>query len=157
MIPFWITVAFVAALDQWSKDIVASSFLPGESRLFIPHIVYWTYVQNHSGAFGLFGTQTWLLVAMAVGVLLAFWYSFRDIASHELLVRLAFGGIVGGAVGNIIDRFHHAYVVDFIDFRWWPVFNAADSFISIGVVVLIITSLRRGGANARPNPVSSAD
>jgi signal peptidase II len=146
MIPFWITVAVVTALDQWTKHIISHAFLPSESRLFIPHIVYWTYVQNHSGAFGLFGTRTWLLVTMALSVLAAFWYSFRDLTAHSLTVRIAFGGIVGGAIGNIIDRFHHAYVVDFIDFRWWPVFNVADSCISIGVVILIVTSLRRGCA-----------
>jgi signal peptidase II len=144
MIPFWITVAIVTALDQWTKHIISHAFLLGESRLFIPHIVYWTYVQNHSGAFGLFGTHTWLLVTMAVSVLIAFWYSFRDLTSQPLTVRIAFGGIVGGAIGNIIDRFHHAYVVDFIDLRWWPVFNLADSCITVGIAILIVTSLRRG-------------
>jgi signal peptidase II len=142
MIPFWIAVGAVAALDQWTKHIVATSFLPGESRLFIPHILYWTYVQNHKGAFGLFGSQPWFLVAMAMAVLSAFWYSFRDIASRSLLVRIAFGAIVGGAVGNILDRFHYAYVVDFIDLRWWPVFNVADSCITVGVALLMINSFR---------------
>jgi hypothetical protein len=49
-------------------------------------------------------------------------------------VRIAFGAIVGGAIGNIIDRFHYQFVVDFIDLRWWPVFNVADSCITVGVV-----------------------
>lgn len=143
MIPFWITVGAVAALDQWTKQIVAASFLPGESRMFIPHILYWTYVQNHRGAFGLFGSQPWLLVGMAIAVLSVFWYSFRDIASRSLLVRIAFGAIVGGAVGNILDRFHYAYVVDFIDLRWWPVFNLADSCITIGVMLLMVNSFHK--------------
>jgi signal peptidase II len=142
MIPFWIAVGVVAALDQWTKHIVATSFLPSESRMFIPHILYWTYVQNHRGAFGLFGSQPWLLVGMAIAVLSVFWYSFRDIASRSLLVRLAFGAIVGGAVGNILDRFHYAYVVDFIDLRWWPVFNLADSCITVGVMLLMVNSFR---------------
>ncbi len=142
MIPFWLAVGAVTAIDQWTKHIVATSFQPGESRLFIPHLLYWTYVQNHRGAFGLFGSQTWLLVAMAVAVLSVFWYSFRDLAAHSLLVRLSFGGIVGGAVGNILDRFHYAYVVDFIDLKWWPVFNVGDSCITVGVALLMLNSFR---------------
>ena len=59
-------------------------------------------------------------------------------------MRIAFGGIVGGAAGNIVDRLQHQYVVDFIDFKTiWPnVFNAADSCITVGVIVLILASLR---------------
>jgi signal peptidase II len=58
-------------------------------------------------------------------------------------VRVAFGGIAGGAIGNIIDRFHYGYVVDFIDLHWWPVFNVADSCITVGVGLLILSSLAR--------------
>jgi signal peptidase II len=50
---------------------------------------------------------------------------------------------VGGAIGNIIDRFHYGFVVDFIDLRWWPVFNAADSCITIGVALLVLSSIGR--------------
>jgi len=139
----------VLALDQWSKRVVASSFLVGESRPVIPHALYWTYVQNHAGAFGLFGTQSWLLVVMAIVVLGVFWYAYRELVARSLVVRLAFGGIAGGAIGNVIDRFHYGFVVDFIDLRWWPVFNVADSCITIGVVLLILTSFRRERA-ARP-------
>ena len=76
-------------------------------------------------------------------VLGIFWYVFRDVAAHSLAVRIAFGAIVGGAIGNIVDRFHYGFVVDFIDFRWWPVFNVADSCITLGVVALILTTFRR--------------
>src|ERR1700686_5283227 len=139
----------VLGLDQWTKHIVAGQFLPGESRVFIPHLLYWTYVQNHAGAFGLFGTKSWLLVVMAVIVLGIFWFAYREVAARSLLVRIAFGGIVGGAIGNIVDRFHYGYVVDFVDLRWWPVFNVADSCITIGVVLLILTTFRHEPA-ARP-------
>ncbi len=115
----------------------------------MPHLLYWTYVQNHAGAFGLFGTQPWFLVGMALVVLAIFWFAFREQAATSLLVRLAFGGIVGGAIGNILDRFHYGYVVDFIDLRWWPVFNVADSCITVGVALLLLTSLGRDRATAR--------
>jgi signal peptidase II len=140
---FIIAALIVIGLDQYTKHIIVVSFLPGESRVFIPHALYWTYVQNHAGAFGMFGTQPWLLVGMALVVLGIFWYAFREFAARSVLVRLAFGGIVGGAIGNIVDRFHYGYVVDFIDARWWPVFNVADSCITVGVALLILTTFRR--------------
>jgi len=142
-VAFIIALLAVLGLDQLTKHYVVASLVPRESRIFVPHVIWWTYVQNHAGAFGLFGTQSWLLVAMAVVVLGVFWYVFRDVAAHSLVVRIAFGAIVGGAVGNIVDRFHYGFVVDFIDFRWWPVFNAADSCITLGVVALILTTFRR--------------
>jgi signal peptidase II len=139
----WLTAGLVLALDQYTKHFVTVSFMPGESRIAVPHLLYWTYVQNHAGAFGLFGTKPWLLVGMALAVLGLFWYAFRDVATKSKLVSVAFGAIAGGAIGNIVDRFHYAYVVDFIDLRWWPVFNVADSCITIGVGLLVLSSILR--------------
>ena len=135
--------AIVVALDQFTKHLVFTSFLPGESRLVIPHLLRWTYEQNQHGAFGLFGSSPVLLIAMALVVLLIFWYSFRDQAHRSTLVRVAFGMILGGAIGNIIDRLHFRFVVDFIDFyRIWPnIFNVADACITVGVILLILSSL----------------
>ncbi len=143
MLFLWVAAALVLALDQFTKHLVAASFMPGESRIVVPHLLYWTYVQNRAGAFGLFGTTPWLLVGMALIVLGIFWYAFRDLATKSKLVRVAFGAILGGAIGNIVDRFHYRYVVDFIDLRWWPVFNVADSCITIGVALLILSSILR--------------
>src|SRR5512146_3142293 len=106
--------AFV--LDQISKKLVISSFLPGESRIVVPHLLKWTYERNVHGAFGLFGSNGTLLIAMAVLVLVIFWLSFKDAAARSRLVCVAFGMIVGGAIGNIVDRVHYGFVVDFIDF-----------------------------------------
>ncbi len=141
MFRFWIAALAALALDQYTKYVVVSGFAPGESRIAVPHLLFWTYVQNHRGAFGLFGSQAWLLVGMAIVVLALFWFAFRDAAAKSALVQVAFGAIFGGAVGNIVDRFHYGYVVDFIDLRWWPVFNAADSCITVGVALLVISSI----------------
>jgi signal peptidase II len=140
-------VVFLA--DQFTKHRVASTFFPDESRIVIPHVLWWTYTQNIHGAFGLFGDQAWLLILLAIAVLAIFWFSFRDLARRSPLVRVALGGIVGGAAGNIADRLQHRYVIDFIDLRWWPVFNVADSCITIGVCLLIIATLARDRAVAR--------
>jgi signal peptidase II len=130
-------------LDQYTKHLVVSSFLPGESRIVIAHFLKWTYERNFHGAFGLFGSNAVLLIGMAILVLVLFWYSFRDAAARSRLVRVAFGMIVGGAIGNIVDRLHYGYVIDFVDFyRIWPnIFNVADSCITVGVALLLLSSL----------------
>jgi signal peptidase II len=149
---FWLSLAAVVALDQVSKRVVATTFAPGESRIVVPHLLWLTYVQNHAGAFGMFGSNAALLIVLAVAVLGMFWFSFRDSATRSRLVRIAFGAIAGGAIGNIADRVHYGYVVDFIDLRWWPVFNVADSCITIGVALLILATFSRERALARAEP-----
>ncbi len=140
-------IALVAAaafvLDQYCKQLIVTNFLPGESRFVVPHLLKWTYEQNEHGAFGLFGSNALWLIGMAIVVLVIFWMAFRDAARQSLLVRIAFGLIVGGAIGNIADRIHYHFVVDFIDFyRIWPnIFNVADSCITVGVALLILASL----------------
>ena len=152
MYRLWLAAVAALALDQFTKHVVVAGFAPSESRIAVPHLLWWTYVQNTHGAFGLFGSQAWLLVLMSVVVLAIFWFAFRDAAAHSALVQIAFGGIVGGAIGNVVDRFHYGYVVDFIDLRWWPVFNVADSCITVGVALLVLTSLARDRAPAVSSP-----
>ena len=140
---FLAIAALVFAADQLSKRYIIAHFLPGESRIAVPHVLRWTFEQNQHGAFGLFGSSPVLLIGMALVVLAVFWLSFRDAARKSRVVRVAFGLILGGAIGNIVDRLHFHYVVDFIDFyRIWPnVFNVADSCITAGVILLILSSL----------------
>ena len=135
----------VFGLDRWSKSVILAQFFPGESRLVVPHLLWFTYVQNVHGAFGLFGDSPGLLVVLACIVLAIFYYSFRDAMQRSRLVQVAFGMIAGGAVGNIVDRFQHKWVVDFVDFKTiWPfVFNVADASITIGVAILVLASFRR--------------
>jgi signal peptidase II len=153
---FWAAAIVALALDQYTKHVVISNFQPGESRIFIPHVLYWTFVQNTHGAFGLFGDSPVVLVAMAIAVLAVFWFAFREAAAKSIVVQVAFGAIVGGAIGNIVDRFHYHFVVDFIDLRWWPVFNVADSCITVGVALLILTSLKREQPAAPAHPTTEA-
>ncbi len=139
----FLVAALVVAADQLSKRYIATHFMPGESRLVIPGLLRWTYEQNQHGAFGLFGDSPVLLIAMAAVVLAIFWFSFRDQARSSQTVRIAFGMILGGAIGNIVDRLHYRYVIDFIDFyKIWPnIFDVADTCITIGVILLILASL----------------
>jgi signal peptidase II len=138
-----VAAIFAFAADQITKRMVASSFLPGESRLVIPHVLRWTYERNVHGAFGLFGSNGALLIAMAVVVLFIFWLGFKDQAARSRLVCVAFGLIVGGAIGNIADRVHFGYVIDFIDFYtvWPDIFNVGDSCITSGVILLLLSNI----------------
>jgi signal peptidase II len=135
--------ATVLVVDQVTKTLVR----PHTGTIeVIPGWLEIQQVPNTHGAFGFFGHNTLLLVAMAVLVLVIFWFSFKDAAHKSRTVRIAFGMIVGGAIGNIIDRFHYGYVVDFINFDRWPqywyyTFNVADACITTGVALLIISSL----------------
>ncbi|MBV8338566.1 MAG: signal peptidase II [Candidatus Eremiobacteraeota bacterium] len=149
----------IIVVDHLTKAWVATHFLPGESRIVIPHVLYLTYVQNYHGAFGLFGTHPLLLTAAASAVLIGFYLWYRK-EGAATVVHIAFALIFGGAVGNIIDRLRFGYVHDFIDLRFWPVFNVADSAITIGVVMLLGQMLVREkhhGAARAPHPAAPQD
>jgi signal peptidase II len=140
---FFAAAALVIALDQFTKKIVTTTFLPGESRIVVPHIFFLTYVQNHKGAFGFFGGHPLLMAAVALVVVLVFYSWYRQDGASTA-THLIFGLILGGAIGNIVDRLRFGYVVDFFDVHlqgtpyYWPVFNVADSAISIGIISLLL-------------------
>lgn len=147
---FVLIVVLVVAADQFTKHLIVSSFLPDESRIFVPHVLWLTYVQNQHGAFGLFGSHPLVLAALASIVLVSFFLWYR----HERGgwgTHVAFALILGGAIGNILDRVRLGYVVDFFDLRWFPVFNVADSCITIGVALLLLRMLVHERA-AQPSP-----
>jgi signal peptidase II len=130
--------------DQYTKRLILERVRFGTYiHLVIPHFLRWNFTENYHGAFGLFGSNAVLLIGMAMVVLVLFWFSFRDAAARSRVVRVAFGMIVGGAIGNIVDRLHYGYVIDFIDFyRIWPnIFNIADSCITVGVGLLLVSGL----------------
>ena len=145
VILLWLAAIVVFVLDRVSKAYILSHASSCGQREIVPHVLRCTYVQNTHGAFGMFGNSPQLLIVLALLVLGIFAYAFRDAVRRSGVVRLAFGMIVGGAIGNIIDRFQHQWVVDFIDFySIWPnVFNVADAAITVGVALLILASLRR--------------
>ncbi len=142
----------VLILDQWSKHFVVTHlYFDAQCLPWCGHkdlIPGWLRIApepNYHGAFGLLGSNIFMLTAMAIIVLIIFWVSFRDAAERSALVRIAFGLILGGAIGNIIDRIHYGYVIDFIDFYRFPdlwrfTFNVADSCITTGVILLLVAS-----------------
>ncbi len=143
---------FVVALDQASKWLVQGSMALHESVPVISGIFHLTYIRNTGGAFGIFaGGPAALRLPLFVGVSLAAvvalcWFLYR-IPAHRRMVIAACGAVLGGALGNLIDRLTFGEVVDFLDVFYrdyhWPTFNLADSFITIGVVVMVLDSIGR--------------
>ncbi len=139
------TGVLVILLDQLTKHWVMQYFTPDRAPIqLVGHVLELQYVQNTGVAFSLFEGQAilFLFVAIAIGVIGVLYWRARE--SGSIVLKLTFGLILGGAIGNnLIDRLIHRYVVDFIHFQIpgvfdWPVFNVADSAISVGVVLLAI-------------------
>ena len=139
----WLIGGVVLLADQLSKHLLLASFPPGHSLPLIPGLLHLTYVQNTGAAFGLLKGQQVLFIGLALLVL--GWIAWELLTKPSVPPLMAWGCglILGGAVGNLIDRLRWGYVVDFIDVRIWPVFNLGDSAITIGVGLLIWQSLRR--------------
>jgi signal peptidase II len=154
-----VTAVVVLVVDQITKAAVARNLVPGDVRVAIPNLVAWSYVQNVHGAYGLFGARPALLIALAVAVLVLFGYAFSDLTARSALARIAYGAIVAGALGNVIDRTRYGYVIDFISIKPMPffeVFNVADAAICCGVALLVIASFRRGRTSREADPGSQS-
>jgi len=106
-------------------------------------------VHNEHGAMGLFGDRAPLLVALALAVLLLLAFVLRDLLRTSALAQTGYGMVAGGALGNVIDRALHGYVVDFISVPYFWIFNVGDAFITVGLVLLALPALRER-AGARP-------
>ena len=130
-----VTAAAVAA-DQLTKMIVSSALGLGE-HVDVAGPLSIHHVQNSGIAFGLFSTATEVVIvltALAVTWMLVF---FARSGSRHPILPVALGLLLGGSLSNLIDRVRLGHVTDFIDFRYWPAFNLADTFIVAGVAVLI--------------------
>jgi len=126
------------ALDQLTKHLVASRLaLDEDTRVLGPLSIH--HVQNSGIAFGLFSSATPIVIVLtglAVAWMLAFFA--RSGARHPLL-PVSLGLVIGGSLSNLIDRVRLGHVTDFLDLRFWPAFNLADSFIVVGVAILLAT------------------
>jgi len=137
---FFFTALPLVAADQLSKFWIRSNLAIGES-LFETGFFRLTHVHNSGAAFGLFQGQSFFLtivalVAVAALLLYAFFFRHKFPFLDNRLGKLAFGLVLGGAVGNLIDRIYLGYVTDFIDFSIWPAFNIADSATVVGAIIL---------------------
>jgi signal peptidase II len=130
-----LVVAVVIGLDQLTKHTIATSIAPGETRNFLPAI-HLVHVRNTGVAFGVLSGGGALVLAftlIALGVLIGYFARHPD----RSLLWLPTGMLVGGALGNLIDRIASGSVIDFIKLPDWPAFNVADISITCGVLVLV--------------------
>lgn len=142
----------VLMADQVSKHLIMSYLPLGVPWNPVPplrRLVSLTYVTNTGAAFGLFPNQSLLFVVIAVLVVIAIVAYHRHLPTDQTLVKASLGLQLGGALGNLTDRLRYGYVIDFIDFKIWPVFNLADSAIVVGVAILAYYSLRDRGERER--------
>lgn len=140
---FWLVALFTLVADQVTKYIVRTTMTEWESIPLIKDIFHLTYVLNPGAAFGMLPNKTVFFVVIAVVVIGGIIIFNRRVPADRILLRSALGLQVGGAVGNLIDRLRFAHVVDFLDFRVFPVFNFADVAITVGVGLLILEILRQ--------------
>ena len=123
--------------DQYSKLIVQQDMILGQSIPIIHRIFHFTYVQNTGGAFGILRGRTNLFIVVSIIVIIFIIYFMLKEEKKDTYLKIVFSVVLGGAISNLIDRMRLGYVVDFIDFQVWPVFNIADSAISVGMVLLL--------------------
>jgi signal peptidase II len=154
---FWLFVAAVViGLDAWTKYIANTQlvmFQPVEVTAWLN----WRLAHNPGAAFSLLanagGWQRWFFTVLAVGVSVFLLSWLFKLERHQRLLPLALSLVLGGAIGNVIDRLVHGYVIDFIDVHvagyHWPSFNIADSAITCGIILLLIDAFRETLAERR--------
>jgi signal peptidase II len=148
--------AAVIALDLWTKQLALDHLRYAEPVAVLEGWLNWTLVYNHGAAFSFLGDadgwQRWLFSALAVGISLALIVALKRTERHDWRQAAPFALIIGGALGNLVDRLRFGYVVDFIDAYWgtyhWPAFNIADSAIVTGAFMLAIWGVWRGHVTA---------
>lgn len=157
----------VLVLDQWTKWQVVSHFRYGETMEVIPGFFNLTYVRNTGAAFGILASsdpsfRVPFFLIVPVIALLAIGYLFRRISDQDHKMAVALSLVIGGAIGNLIDRAMLGYVIDFLDFYLgvyhFPAFNIADSAICVGVGLLMFdlvvrpeSSIHQEAGNASPS------
>ena len=146
----WLTLV-VILLDMISKYIVSRLLIVNESVMIIKNFFNITYVRNTGAAFSIFSGNTFLVMIVSfiiiIGIIL---YISKNKPSNKI-DKISYSLILGGAIGNFIDRIIYGYVRDFIEidiFGWdYPIFNLADVFVVVGVILLVIATWR--GRNDR--------
>ena len=126
------------ALDWLTKYFIQQHFVIGESLPIIPNVFHITYILNYGAAFGILRDQRVFFLLVVMILIVALWIFRKQIKNGGILAKLGTSLLVSGALGNALDRLLRGAVVDFFDFRIWPIFNVADIGICVGVVLLAI-------------------
>lgn len=133
----WVLMAAALGLDQLTKAIVVANLDRGESWPDEGFLRI-THAWNTGTAFSLFQDQSDLLTIFSFVAVIALYFVYRSLQAPNIWVRMAFGLLLGGAFGNLLDRLRLGHVTDFLDVGPWPIFNVADSSIVVGITVLFL-------------------
>ena len=135
----WDKLLFVGivAFDQFVKGIIVASMSPGESIPILKHVFHLTYVLNPGAAFGILPNQREIFLIAGGVILIAAAIFYSRIQKANGILKFGMISLLSGAAANLIDRFQNGLVVDFLDFRIWPVFNIADIAIVVGMCCMI--------------------
>lgn len=143
-------ILFILSLDQFSKFYVEKLINVGESIPVIKEVFHISLIYNTGAAFGIFKAHPRAFIILAViAVTGIIFLLIRKYRSLSIMERSALSFIMGGALGNLLDRLRFGHVVDFIDLRVWPVFNIADSCITIGAVLMAWQLLIHGSKKTK--------
>lgn len=132
-------VLLVVAIDQITK-VLARIFFEAENKIIIENVFHLTFTKNTGAGFSILQGNNLLLIFITIAITAALAYYFTKADDNE---KLPLSLIIGGAVGNLIDRVMHGGVIDFIQVSIWPVFNIADMAISIGAILLIMVIIKK--------------
>lgn len=141
-----VVAALVLGADQITKALILDALGPQSMRTAIdvvPGLLNLILVQNTGAAFGIFQDRSPVLMILALAVVVFLLYYFRRAIEANSWLALALGLQIGGALGNVVDRLRHGYVVDFIHVPHWPTFNVADSCVTVGVAILALYLITR--------------
>ncbi len=139
-------VFLILSVDQISKFLITKNLLLYQSIPIIKGFFHFTLIHNRGAAFGILKNQACFFIIISIVAILLISSSLFNHQRHKRVSyhTISLGLILSGAVGNLIDRACFGYVIDFLDFRIWPVFNVADSAITIGAVLLAWSILKSG-------------
>ena len=140
---YLVATLVILLMDQGTKFFVTREMQLQESIPVIPNIFQITYILNPGAAFGLFAYQTFFFIIVTLILIVVILYFYRRIPNGYRLLKLGLSFQLGGATGNLLDRLRNGYVVDFLDFRVWPVFNVADMAVVIGMFLIIYELWKR--------------
>ncbi|MHC5252006.1 signal peptidase II [Listeria kieliensis] len=139
---YYLITLLVLVLDQATKWVVISQMEIGEKITVIPGFLYWLSYRNNGAAWSILEGKMWLFYIITIVVSVAIIYIMAKYAKGKPLFSISLALILGGALGNFIDRILHKEVVDFVSTVWgsyhFPIFNLADAALSIGVVLMLI-------------------
>lgn len=138
------SIALIAVLiDQITKLLIKTNFQLNQGIPLVKDVFHLRYIRNFGAGFGIMQQQTWILIFISITVIGVILYYLDRIKDKEILLQFLVGFVLGGTIGNLIDRVSYGSVIDFLDFRIWPVFNFADGFVTIGIIGLVVYLWRK--------------